>query len=84
MIEIAHQLLSNEALDNIIMELITRQATDYDEREVDVSNKKRQIILKLEQGDAVIVYSSKEGCCTIISLEEKQKLFSLEEKPVAP
>ncbi len=81
MIEIDYQLLSTEALDNIIMELFTRQATDYDEREVAVANKKRQIILKLEQGDAVIVYSSKEGYCTIISLEEKQKLF-LEEGTV--
>ncbi len=84
MIEIDYQLLSSEALDNIMMELITRHATDYGEREVDLANKKSQIILKLEQGDAVIVYSSKEGYCSIISSEEKQKLFSLEEKPVVP
>ncbi len=79
MIEIDFQLLSSEALDTIMMELITRHSTNYDEREVDVVNKKRQLILKLEQGDAVIVYSSKEGYCTIISVEEKQKIFALKE-----
>ncbi|MBA2651029.1 MAG: YheU family protein [Tatlockia sp.] len=79
MIEIDFQLLSSEALDTIMMEFITRHSTNYDEKEVDVANKKRQLILKLEQGAAVIVYSSKEGYCTIISLEEKQKIFALKE-----
>lgn len=65
MIEIDYHLLSSEALDNLIMELITREATDYGEKERDFSSKKRELLAGLEQGDAVIAYSSAEGYCSI-------------------
>lgn len=69
MIEIDHTLLSKEALENLIIEIITRQATDYGEYEIDIQIKKEQLTSKLVSGDAVIVYSSKEDCCDIISVE---------------
>jgi uncharacterized protein YheU (UPF0270 family) len=76
MIEIDYQLLSKDAVDNLIIEYITRAATDYGEYEVDVAKKKSQILAKLEEGEAVIVYSSEEGVCTIVSLKEKQAWLS--------
>lgn len=82
MIEIDYQLLSKEAIDNLIIDFITREATDYGEKELDIVNKKNQILAKLEQGDAVIVYFSQEGYCTIISAEERQKLISETSTPI--
>lgn len=76
MIEIDYHLLSDEAIDNLILETLTRQATDYGEKEMDVAHKKRQLMTRLEQGDAVIVYTSEQGHCAIISREEKEKWFS--------
>jgi hypothetical protein len=40
MIEIDHVLLSKEALENLIIDIITRQATDYGEHELDIQIKK--------------------------------------------
>jgi uncharacterized protein YheU (UPF0270 family) len=70
MIEIDHELLSKEALEHLIIDIITRQATDYGEYEIDIQIKKKQLTSKLVSGDAVIVYSSKEDCCDIISAED--------------
>jgi uncharacterized protein YheU (UPF0270 family) len=58
MIEIDYQLLSKDAVDNLIIEYITRAATDYGEYEVDVAKKKSQILAKLEKGEAVIGQTS--------------------------
>ena len=80
MLEIDHTLLSEEALDNLIIEIITRQATDYAEYEVDIQVKKNQLRAKLFSGDAVIVYSSKEESCDIIRLEDFQKIKAASEK----
>ena len=70
MIEIDHTLLSKEALENLIIDIITRQATDYGEYEMDIQIKKKQLINKLISGEAVIIYSSKEECCDIIRVED--------------
>ena len=76
MIEIDYQYLSKEAVDNLILDYITRAATDYGEFEVEVAKKKSQILLKLDKGEAVIVYCSEEETCTIVSLKEKQAWLS--------
>ena len=70
MIEIDHALLSDEALENIIIDKVTRQATDYGEYEIDIQVKKKQLLDKLLSGDAVIVYSSNEDACDIIRHED--------------
>ncbi|WP_347252448.1 YheU family protein [Legionella sp.] len=71
MIEIDYSLLSQEALDNLISEVITRQSTDYGEQEVSFITKKAELLQKLESGEAIIVYHSKEGICDIIGKEFK-------------
>lgn len=70
MIKIDHTLLSEDALENLIIDIITRQATDYGEYEVAIQVKKNQLRKKLALGDAVIVYSATEQCCDIIRKEE--------------
>ena len=70
MIEIDHTLLSETALENLIIEIITRQGTDYGEYEIDIQIKKNQLSNKLISGDAVIIYSAKEDCCDIIRKED--------------
>lgn len=74
MIEIDHKLLSDEALENIMIDKVTRQATDYGACEMDMQVKKKQLLGKLLSGDAVIVYSSKENACDIMMHEDFLKL----------
>ena len=70
MIKIDHTLLSEEALENLIIDIITRQATEYGEFEMDIHIKKRQLTNKLISGEAIIIYSAKEECCDIIRKED--------------
>ncbi|MFA5959739.1 MAG: YheU family protein [Tatlockia sp.] len=70
MIEIDHTLLSGEALENLIIDIITRQTTDYGEYEVGIQVKKTQLKRKLLSGDAIIIYNAKEECCDIIRVED--------------
>ena len=67
MIEIDHTLLTTVALDNLLIDIITRQATDYGEFEVNLENKKKQLLQKLETREIIIVYCSEEGFCDIIT-----------------
>ena len=73
MIEINHAHLSSSALDNLIIEVITRQSTDYGEYEINIEIKRNQLLQKLKNGLAVIVYCTKENICDIIKSEDFQK-----------
>ncbi|WP_058535188.1 YheU family protein [Legionella saoudiensis] len=70
MIEIDYTLLSEEALDNLIIEVITRQGTDYGAYELAIQTKKKQLLHNLQSGKAIIVFSSQENACDIISQED--------------
>lgn len=70
MIEIDHTLLSEEALENLMIDIITRQSTDYGEYETEIQVKIKQLKQKLLSGDAIIVYSSAEEACNIIRKED--------------
>ena len=78
MIEINHTLLSNETLDNLIMEVITREGTDYGEHEVGIKVKKEQLMYQLKHGIAVIAYSDEDNVCDIIKVDDFKKLQALE------
>ena len=77
MIEINHALLCDETLDNLIMEVITREGTDYGDHEVDIETKKEQLTRQLKNGIAVIAYSNEENVCDIIKADDFKKLQSL-------
>lgn len=70
MIEIDYTLLSEEALDNLLIDIITRQGTDYGEYEQNIQVKKKQLLHNLQSGKAIITYSSKENTCDIINQED--------------
>lgn len=70
MIEIDHSLLSENALENLIIDIITRQGTDYGEHEIAIEIKKKQLLNNLLSGKVVIVYCSQQECCDIINRED--------------
>jgi uncharacterized protein YheU (UPF0270 family) len=75
MIKIDSTLLSDTALDNLIMEVITRQATEYGEFDIELKIKKAQLLDKIKNGLAVIVYSEIETICDIITIEAFKKFL---------
>ncbi|MDP3267744.1 MAG: YheU family protein [Legionella sp.] len=70
MLKIDHTLLSKEALENLIIEVITRETSDYGEYEIEIQTKKNQLLQQIIAGNALIAYSDKEEVCDIISLDE--------------
>ena len=70
MIEIDHKLIDADTLENLLIDIITRQATDYGEHEVSIQIKINELKRKLASGDVVIVYNSKEESCDIIRTED--------------
>lgn len=74
MIEVDHTLLAPDTLDNLIIDVITRQTTDYGDNEMSIVNKKNQLRRKLERGEAVIIYSTEEGFCNIIRSDDNQTM----------
>jgi uncharacterized protein len=80
MIEINHALLSDEALDNLIIEVITRQGTDYGEYEIGIQTKKEQLIQQLKKGISIIAYSAEENICDIIKVDDFKKFNCLNYK----
>lgn len=58
--------LSPEALQGVIEEFVTRDGTDYGEREVSLETKVHQVINQLHSGKAVIVFDQKTKTCNIL------------------
>jgi uncharacterized protein YheU (UPF0270 family) len=59
--------LSRDAIDGLIEEFVTRDGTDYGEREQTMEEKKRAVARQLERGEVVIVFDPESETCNIIS-----------------
>ncbi|MCJ8314721.1 MAG: YheU family protein [Pseudomonadales bacterium] len=67
MMIIPFKQLSNDALDNLIVEYVTR---DSDAPEISIDSKKEQIMRQLQGGQATIVFDAQTESSTIISVDE--------------
>ena len=63
--------LSPSALRGLIEEVITREGTDYGERELSLEVKAAQLLQQLRTGTAVIVYDAESETCTIAPRDGK-------------
>jgi len=67
---IPHRQLSPEALQGLIEDYVTRDGTDYGEREVPLETKVAQIWRQLDLGTSVIVFNEDDQSCTILPKEQ--------------
>ncbi len=67
--KIPWQSLSDDALDGLIDEFVTRDGTDYGENEVPLERRKQQVMAALRNGSAVILFTQSTGQCNIISAD---------------
>lgn len=63
---IPYHQLSEEALDGVIHEFVTRDGTDYGEREVSLDAKMASVRNQLKRKQAVIVFDPESETCTIL------------------
>jgi uncharacterized protein len=62
---IPHTALSPATLRAVIEEFITREGTDYGERELTLDEKVDVVMLQLRQKQAFIVYDEETESCTL-------------------
>lgn len=67
---IPHRMLSPEALQGLIEEFVTRDGTDYGEREASLQAKVAQVWRQLDLGIVVIVFNEPEGTCSIVAKDQ--------------
>ena len=68
--EIPYQSLNPATLENLVEELVTRNGTDYGERETSLDEKVSQVKRQLDSGDAYILYDEELEICEILLRQE--------------
>ena len=67
--EIPYQSLNPATLENLVEELVTRNGTDYGERETSLDEKVSQVKRQLDSGQAYILYDEELQICEILLRE---------------
>ena len=67
------QKLDPTTLDNIAESIVLREGTDYGTEEISLSRKKQQLLTKIRNGDAVIVWSELHES---IDIKDKMEFFN--------
>lgn len=69
-VKVPYDQLSPEALHGVIEEFVTRDGTDYGEKEIPVETKIAQVLEQIKSGKAVIVFDQKSETCTILRSDD--------------
>lgn len=64
--------LSNEALNGVIEQFISRDGPDSGHVDLSFDQKKKRVIRQLETGNALLIYDNKTCSCNIVLYEEVQ------------
>lgn len=67
---IPHRELSSEALQGLIEEFVTRDGTDYGERETPLETRVARVWRQLDMGTAVIAFNEEDGSCTVLPKDQ--------------
>ena len=66
---VPYDKLSPEALQGLIAEFVTRDGTDYGEREVSLRSKVAQVRRQLEARKSVILYNTEDSSTAVVMNE---------------
>ena len=69
-VKIPYDQLSPEALHGVIEEFVTRDGTDYGEREVSVETKIGQVLEQIKAGKVVIIFDQESETCNILKSDD--------------
>lgn len=72
-VEVPYERLSSEALQGLIEEFVTRDGTDYGERETPLDERKAAVLKRLQRDEAVIVFDEETQSATIVLREQLEK-----------
>lgn len=66
MLRIPWDQLSPEGLHGLVEEYITREGTDYGEREFSLTEKVEQVTAQIKRGEVLIVFDDKSKTCNLL------------------
>ena len=69
-VKIPYDKLSFQALNGVIEEFVTRDSTDYGEKEFSLETKIFQVLDQLKSGKAVIVFDQESETCNILRSDD--------------
>lgn len=69
-IKIPYNQLSPEALHGVIEEFVSRDGTDYGEREISIETKIDQVLAQIKSGKALIVFDQESETCNILRSDD--------------
>jgi uncharacterized protein len=69
-VEVPHGALSQEALDGLVDEFITREGTDYGAREHTFEEKRASVLRLINAGTVVIVFDPESESTTLVRRED--------------
>lgn len=69
MIEVPWQDLAADTLERLLEEFVTRDGTDYGEREVPLAQKVEQVRAQLRRGQVLIVFDELSESVTLVTRE---------------
>ncbi|WP_163337883.1 YheU family protein [Desulfopila sp. IMCC35008] len=70
-VKIPYDQLSQEALDGVIEEFVTRNGTDYGEAEIPLGTKIAQVLKQLKSKEAFIVFDHNSETTTILHKDDQ-------------
>lgn len=73
-IEVPLSSLSREATEGLVDEFITREGTDYGEREHTLAEKRASVMRQLERREIAIVFDFESESTTLVSRDELSRL----------
>jgi uncharacterized protein YheU (UPF0270 family) len=73
-IEVPIGKLSSDALEGLIDEFITREGTDYGEREYALTEKRASVLKQLQRAEVAVVYDFESESTTLVTREELRRL----------
>ncbi len=73
-VEVPWRELSGDALLGVIEEFVTREGTEYGEREVSLAAKIEQVRRQLECGEVLIFFDDASGSCQLLTREQATPL----------
>ncbi|AKF03456.1 YheU family protein [Sandaracinus amylolyticus] len=65
-VEVPWERLSPAALRGVIEEFVTREGTEYGERDVDLETKVAQVKQQLERGEVVVLFDAKAQSVNLV------------------
>ncbi len=73
-IRVPTEALSSEAIEGLVEEFITREGTDYGQREYSLEDKRKTVLRQLERGEVAIVFELESESTTLVTKQELKQL----------